>query len=56
MEEIKDKENVQIKVQFEYLNDNNILDLSKEYKINISLLENTNFETNKEKIISILKG
>ena len=52
MEEIKDKENVQIKVQFEYLNDNNILDLSKEYKINISLLENTNFETNKEKIIA----
>ena len=52
MEEIKDKENVQIKVQFEYLNDNNILNLSKEYKINISLLENTNFETNKEKIIA----
>ena len=52
MEEIKDKENVQIKVQFEYLNDNNRLDLSKEYKINISLLENTNFETNKEKIIA----
>ena len=52
MEEIKDKENVQIKVQFEYLNDNNRLDLSKEYKINISLSENTNFETNKEKIIA----
>ena len=52
MEEIKDKENVQIKDQFEYLNDNNILNLSKEYKINISLLENTNFETNKEKIIA----
>ena len=52
MEEIPKKENVPIKVQFEYLNDNDILDLSKEYKINISLLENTDFEINKEKIIS----
>lgn len=52
MEEIKNKENVLIKVQFEYLNDKDILDLSKEYKINISLLEETKFETNKQKIIS----
>ena len=52
MEEIQNKENVLIKVQFEYLNDKDILDLSKEYKINISLLEETKFETNKQKIIS----
>ena len=52
MEEIPKKENVLIKVQFEYLNDNDILDLSKEYTINISLLENTDFEINKAKIIS----
>lgn len=51
MEDIPNKANVPIKVQFEYLNDNDILDLSKEYKINISLLENTTFEDNKEKII-----
>ena len=52
MEEISNKENVCIKVQFEYLNDNDVLDLSKEYKINISLLEDTKFETNKQKIIN----
>ena len=52
MENIPNKEDVPIQVQFEYLNDNDILVLSKEYKINISLLENTDFEANKEKIIS----
>ena len=52
MENIPNKENVPIQVQFEYKNDNDILVLSKEYKINISLLENVDFENNKEKIIS----
>ena len=52
MENIPNKENIPIQVQFEYLNDNDILVLSKEYKINISLLEDTDFEINKEKIIS----
>ena len=46
------KEKVPIKVQFEYLNDNEILVLSKEYKINISLLDNADFQTNKEKILT----
>lgn len=46
------KEKVPIKVQFEYLNDNEILVLSKEYKINISLLDNVDFQTNKEKILA----
>ena len=45
-------ENVSINVQYEYTNDNGILVLSKEYKINISLSENTDFQKNKEKIIS----
>ena len=51
MKDIANKGKVPIKVQFEYLNDKDILDLSKEYKVNISLEENTNFETNKEKIL-----
>ena len=51
MEDIPDKSNVPIKVQFEYLKDNNTLDLSKEYTIHISLLDNASFESNKEKII-----
>ena len=38
MENIPNKENVAIQVQLEYLNDNDILVLSKEFKINISLL------------------
>ena len=52
MEESFKKENIPIKVQFEYLNDNDILELSSEETINISLLENTDFGSNKEKIIS----
>ena len=52
MEETFKKENIPIKVQFEYLNDNDILELSSEETINISLLENTDFGSNKEKIIS----
>ena len=51
MEDIPDKSKVPIKVQFEYLKDNNTIDLSKEYTINISLLDDTKFEDNKEKII-----
>ena len=46
------KENVPIKVQFEYLNDNKILVLSKEYTINISLLDNADFQTNKKNILT----
>jgi hypothetical protein len=46
------KEKVTIKVQFEYLNDNEVLVLSKEYKINISLLDNADFQANKEKILT----
>ena len=52
MENIPNKEEVPIQVQFEYLNDNDVLVLSKEYKIIISLLDNTDFETNKSKILS----
>ena len=48
----KNKSNVEIKVQFEYLNNNDIHELSKEYKVKISLDDNTDFETNKEKILS----
>ena len=48
----KNKSNVEIKVQFEYLNNNDIHELSKEYKVKISLDNNTDFETNKEKILS----
>ena len=51
MKNISDKGKTPINVQFEYINDNDILVLSKEYKIYISLLENTEFEANKEKII-----
>lgn len=49
------KKNIEIKVQFEYLNQNNVLDLSKEYKIKISLDENTDFEANKKKILKEAK-
>ena len=52
MENIPNKEEVPIQVQFEYLNDNDVLILSKKYKINISLLDNTDFEINKSKILS----
>ena len=46
------KKNIEIKVQFEYLNNNNILDLSKEFKIKINLDDKTDFEANKKKILS----
>ena len=49
------KKNIEIKIQFEYLNQNNVLDLSKEYKIKISLDENTDFEANKKKILKEAK-
>ena len=51
MEDIKNKENVPIQVQFEYLNDENSSVLSKEYKVTISLENNTQFEENKQKIL-----
>ena len=47
-----DKKSIEIKVQFEYLNDNDTLVLSKEYKVKISLDEKASFETNKKKILS----
>ena len=46
------KKNIEIKVQFEYLNNNDILDLSKEYRVKISIDEETDFEMNKQKILS----
>ena len=52
IETFQKKEKIPIKVQFEYLNDNEILVISKEYKINISLLDNADFQTNKEKILT----
>lgn len=52
MEKIKSKKNIEIKVQFEFMNEYDILSLSKEFKIKISLDENTDFEVNKNKIIS----
>ena len=57
MEPVKsgNKKNIEIKVQFEYINKNDILDLSKEYKVKISLDEETDFEKNKQKIISEAK-
>ena len=51
MEDIKNKESVPIQVQFEYLNDQNSSVLSKEYKVTISLEDNTEFEENKQKIL-----
>ena len=51
MEDIKNKESVPIQVQFEYLNDVNSSVLSKEYKVTISLEDNTEFEENKQKIL-----
>ena len=50
--DLEKKENVPIIVQYEYLNDNDILVLSKEYKVKISLLENFDFQKNKENILS----
>ena len=52
MEDVLKKDNIPIKVQLEYLNGNGIVELTKEYTINISLSENTDFENNKSKIIS----
>ena len=49
---LENKKNIEIKVQFEFLNKNDILDLSKEYKVKISLDEKTDFEMNKQKILS----
>ena len=37
------KKNIEIKVQFEYLNNNDILDLSKEFRVKISLDDETDF-------------
>ena len=53
MEKIKsgNKKNATIRVQFEYSNDNDVINLSREFKINISLDENTDFEINKRKIL-----
>ena len=53
MEKIKsgNKKNATIRVQFEYSNDNDVVNLSREFKINISLDENTDFEINKRKIL-----
>ena len=53
MEKIKsgNKKNATILVQFEYSNDNDVVNLSREFKINISLDENTDFEINKRKIL-----
>ena len=51
MEDIKNKESVPIQVQFEYLNDENSSVLSKEYKVTISMEDNTEFEENKQKIL-----
>ena len=52
MEEANNKKNIEIKVQFEYLNNNDVHELSREYKVKISLDDNTDFETNKKKILS----
>ena len=49
---IKNKDNIEIQVKFEYSNNNDLLERSKEYKVKISLNEKTDFETNKNKIIS----
>ena len=49
---VRNTKNIEIRVQFEYLNDNDILELSKEYKVKISLDEKTDFETNKKNILS----
>ena len=49
---IDNKKNIEIKVQFEFLNKNDILDLSKEFRVKISLDDKTDFETNKQKILS----
>ena len=49
---LDNKKNIEIKVQFEYLNNNDILDLSKEYRVKISIDEETDFEMNKKKILS----
>ena len=49
---IKNKDNIEIQVKFEFLNNNDLSEFSKEYKIKISLNEKTDFETNKKKIIS----
>ena len=46
------RKNIEIKVQFEFVNDKDVLDLSKEYKVKISLDEKTDFEANKKKILS----
>jgi hypothetical protein len=53
MEKIKsgNKKNATIRVQFEYSNDNDVVNLSREFKINISLDEKTDFEINKRKIL-----
>ena len=53
MEKIKsgNKKNATIRVQFEYSNDNDVINLSREFKINISLDEKTDFEINKRKIL-----
>lgn len=53
MEKIKsgNKKNATILVQFEYSNDNDVVNLSREFKINISLDEKTDFEINKRKIL-----
>jgi len=52
IKKLDNKKNIEIKVQFEYLNNNDILDLSKEYRIKISIDEETDFEMNKQKILS----
>ena len=52
MEKANNKKNIEIKVQFEYLNNNDVPELSREYKVKISLDDNTDFETNKKKILS----
>ena len=52
LKKLDNKKNIEIKVQFEYLNNNDILDLSKEYRIKISIDEETDFEMNKQKILS----
>ena len=46
------RKNIEIKVQFEFVNDKDVLDLSKEYKVKISLDEKTDFEANEKKILS----
>ena len=52
IKKLDNKKNIEIKVQFEYLNNNDILDLSKEYRVKISIDEETDFEMNKQKILS----